>query len=123
DLALAEPDNEKLRTLFSELEFKSWMAGLDEPETEIWIPSTNIKRQYEIVQDEKSFQQWRAALDAAEIFSLDTETTSLDYMTASVVGVSFSIEEGRAAYVPFGHDYMDAPKQLDKKWVLSQLKP
>jgi len=123
DLVLAEQDNEKLRALFSELEFKSWTTELGENQTDLSPKTENMERQYEVVLDEKTFERWISALNTAEIFAVDTETTSLDYMMACVVGVSLSVQAGSAAYVPFGHDYMDAPKQLDKQWVLNKLKP
>jgi len=125
DLALREPDNEQLRILFSDLEFKGWTAELGEPQpgADALPKIEKIERHYETVLDEKTFERWLSALNTAGIFAFDTETTSLDYMTACVVGVSFSVQAGSAAYVPFGHDYMDAPKQLEKQWVLNKLKP
>ena len=69
------------------------------------------------------FEQWLQKLNACEVFAFDTETTSVDYMKAELVGVSFAVEAGQAAYVPLMHDYVDAPEQLDKAWVLAQLKP
>ena len=72
--------------------------------------------------DEKSFKQWLKKLEKAELFAFDTETTSLDYMQARVVGVSFAVEPGEGAYVPFGHDYPDAPQQLSEQQVLGGLK-
>ncbi|MFZ6044357.1 hypothetical protein ACOV11_28185, partial [Vibrio natriegens] len=62
-------------------------------------------------------------LNNAEVVAFDTETDSLDYMVANLVGVSFAVEEGKAAYVPVAHDYLDAPQQLDRDWVLAKLKP
>ena len=64
-----------------------------------------------------------AKLEAAPLFAFDTETTSIDYMQAELVGLSFSHEPGKAAYVPVAHDYLDAPEQLSRDWVLAQLKP
>lgn len=123
DLALKAPDNKRLQILFSNLEFKGWTAELSDTPTDALPKTDNIERHYETVLDEKIFERWLAILNEAEVFAFDTETTSLDYMTACVVGVSFSVQAGKAAYVPFGHDYMDAPKQLDKQWVLNKLKP
>ncbi len=71
----------------------------------------------------KDLDAWLKKLKAADAFAFDTETTSLDYMAARVVGVSFAVEVGEAAYVPFGHDYPGAPKQLSEKDVLGGLKP
>jgi DNA polymerase-1 len=80
-------------------------------------------RDYELVLDEAALERWLSALAASELFAFDTETTSLDYMQARIVGVSFCIEPGRAAYVPLAHDAIDAPAQLDRDTVLARLKP
>ncbi len=80
-------------------------------------------RDYELVLDEAALERWLAALAAADLVAFDTETTSLDYMQARIVGVSFCIEPGRAAYVPLAHDAIDAPPQLDREAVLARLKP
>ncbi len=78
---------------------------------------------YETIVDEAAFSRWLDKLRSAEVFAFDTETDSLDYMVANLVGVSFAVAEGEAAYVPVAHDYLDAPQQLDRDWVLAQLKP
>jgi DNA polymerase I len=120
ELVLAEPDNKKLKEIYAELELKNWLSELGgeaEPTIE------KIATEYETVLDEKSFNTWLEKLQQAKVFSFDTETTSLNYMQAKVVGVSFSVEEGKAAYVPFAHDYPDAPEQLTEKIVLGGLKP
>jgi len=80
-------------------------------------------RDYELVLDAAAFERWLEALGKADLFAFDTETTSLDYMQARIVGVSFCIEPGRAAYVPVAHDAIDAPPQLDRDTVLARLKP
>ena len=80
-------------------------------------------REYETVVDRAALARWLDALGAAELFAFDTETTSLDYMQAEIVGVSFCIEPGRAAYVPLAHDYAGAPEQLPRAEVLAALKP
>jgi len=87
------------------------------------VAEAQLAGNYETVLDKKSFQRWLGKLEKAEIFAFDTETTSLDYMKARVVGVSFAIEAGEAAYVPFAHDYLDAPEQLSEQDVLGVLKP
>jgi DNA polymerase-1 len=79
--------------------------------------------QYHTILEKAEFEHWLQKLTACEVFAFDTETTSVDYMKAELVGVSFAIEAGQAAYVPLMHDYEGAPKQLDKTWVLAQLKP
>jgi DNA polymerase I len=82
-----------------------------------------IARRYETVTRWEDFERWLTALCAAELFAFDTETTSLDYMRAEIVGVSFCIEPGVAAYVPLRHVYPGAPEQLDRERVLGALKP
>lgn len=81
------------------------------------------KSEYDIILDESAFSSWLAKLTTSKKFAFDTETTSVDYMKAELVGVSFAVEVGKAAYVPLTHDYVDAPEQLDRDWVLAQLKP
>jgi DNA polymerase-1 len=83
----------------------------------------NAEKRYEIVTDWAQLERWITALRAAPLFSFDTETTSLDYMKAEIVGVSFATEPGLAAYVPLKHDYPGAPDQLDRDNVLAALKP
>jgi DNA polymerase-1 len=82
-----------------------------------------IPRRYETIADYDTLARWCEALGAAELFAFDTETTSLDYMNTEIVGVSFAIEPGHAAYVPLAHDYPGAPEQLDRQRVLEMLKP
>ncbi len=82
-----------------------------------------IERNYETITTLKSLDAWIKKLSRADIFAFDTETTSLSYMQAEVVGVSFAIAPGTAAYVPMTHDYEDAPKQLDRETVLERLRP
>ena len=83
----------------------------------------DIARRYETITRWEDFERWLAALGAAELFAFDTETTSLDYMRAEIVGVSFCIEPGIAAYVPLAHAYPGVPQQLDRARVLDALKP
>ena len=82
-----------------------------------------IERNYETITTLKSLDAWLKKLNKADIFAFDTETTSLNYKQAEVVGVSFAIAPGTAAYVPMTHDYEDAPKQLDRETVLERLRP
>ncbi|MEJ0007930.1 MAG: DNA polymerase I [Steroidobacteraceae bacterium] len=84
---------------------------------------TPPQRQYETVLTWEQLETWLARLRSAPLFSFDTETTSLDYMVAEIVGVSFCAEPGVAAYVPLGHDYAGAPQQLSRERVLAALKP
>lgn len=110
------PDEHALLHLFTELEFNTWLKNLIKEEKAADV-------HYETLLDEKNFEKWLKQLKAADLFSFDTETTSLDTITADIVGVSFSLKAGEAAYVPLAHDYEGAPKQLNREWVLSQLKP
>jgi len=86
-------------------------------------PIATAERRYETITEWSQFERWLAALQAAPLFSFDTETNSLDYMKAEIVGVSFATEPGVAAYVPLKHDYAGAPAQLDRDKVLAALKP
>ncbi|MHC6646887.1 DNA polymerase I [Alteromonas sp. HB246098] len=140
----SQADIEQLRDLFAEYEFKRWhtevsalMAGGDTSNSETTSSEDNSsaqesekstsvdidKSKYETVLDEARFNAWIAKLEKAELIAFDTETTSLNYMDAELVGVSFCIEEGEAAYVPVAHDYPDAPAQLSREFVLEALKP
>ena len=125
DIEHTEADRAALLALYQEYEFKTWIRELSEdvvedtPEANPPVP----EQDYDLVLSQEAFNSWLEKLRQADYFAFDTETTSLDYMQACVVGVSFSIEPGKAAYVPFGHDYLDAPEQLDGEWVLAQLKP
>jgi len=78
---------------------------------------------YEILCSKQTLEAWLKRLESADLFAVDTETTSLDYMQASLVGLSFAIEPHRAAYVPVAHDYPGVPEQLDRDWVLERLRP
>jgi DNA polymerase I len=86
-------------------------------------PAAELARRYETVTRWEDFERWLSALQAAELFAFDTETTSLDYMRAEIVGISFAIEPGSAAYLPLGHVYPGAPQQLERARVLAALKP
>ena len=122
DLSLSAPDLEALKAWYSRLEFKTWLSEILEGESEK-DPSGEQTPEYEIVLDDKRFNDWIERLSAAKQFAFDTETTSLDYMSADLVGVSFAVDPGRAAYVPFGHRYKGAPEQLEEARVLGALKP
>ncbi|MGN5185921.1 DNA polymerase I [Aeromonas veronii] len=117
----------ELRNLIKELESGgeegSESAGQDEAGDESTAPVAAIETDYRCILDEAEFDGWLEQLKAAPLFAFDTETTSLDYMEARIVGVSFAVEPGKAAYVPFGHDYLGAPVQLSEAVVLGKLKP
>ena len=125
DLTHAEQDLPALAALFQELEFKSWvdeLATQTDVEIAVAVPEP-LEIDYQVVTDENTLAEWIERLAQAELFAFDTETTSLNAISARVVGVSFAVLPGQAAYVPFGHDYMGAPQQLSEKQVLSALKP
>jgi DNA polymerase-1 len=115
------PDKEKLKQLYQELEFRTWLSELIEKQSTI---EKNTKHEnYEIIYEKTHFEHWLHALSSAKLICFDTETTSLNYLDAEIVGLSFAIEPTKAIYIPLAHDYLDAPQQLNKAWVLEQLKP
>ena len=126
DLTPKEPAKEKLIEIFTELEFKNWLKQLlenDDGEQGASSKQDSIETNYETILDEKTFKKWLKRLKDAPIFAFDTETTSIDYMAAELVGVSFAVEAGEAAYVPVAHSYEGAPEQLSRDYVLDALKP
>ena len=111
-LANAEPDREALVEWYTQMEFRAWLEDLlEEGEAPV---VEQFETSYEIITEQQELDRWLQQLKAAELFAFDTETTSLNYMEAKVVGVSFAIEAGKAAYVPLAHDYLGAPEQLDR---------
>ena len=146
DLGLAEgdldsnpPDQDALTALFRELEFKTWLdallQGADDVTPQVAGDDTENDTppavsalacdgvEVTTILDPATLDRWLARLKNATLFAFDTETTSLDYMVAEVVGVSFAVEAGAAAYVPLAHDYPGAPDQLGRDHVLNALKP
>lgn len=120
DLVIGTPDNEALARMFMEFEFKQWTQELLGEAT---TPRKKIQKNYELITTEIDLDRWIDDLEKAELFAFDTETTSLNYMIAELVGVSFCIKAGNAAYVPCGHDYAGAPRQLSRDQLLNRLKP
>lgn len=141
DLRRKPADEAALRDLYTRLGFRNLLRqlGADAPETppsggadsapsgnavlEIPRAVAEAAREYEVVLTRSALDRWLETLRAADAFAFDTETTSLDYMQAEIVGVSFAVEPGSAAYVPLRHDYPGAPDQLDRDTVLELLKP
>ena len=122
DLKIGTPDEDALRQLYAELEFKTWLADLGGL-NEVDEGDGAATAQYEIVFDKKALSRWLKQLSKAPLFAFDTETTSLNAMRARIVGVSFAVKPGEGAYVPLAHDYLDAPLQLNREEVLEALRP
>ncbi|MDC0052698.1 DNA polymerase I [Gammaproteobacteria bacterium] len=137
------PDLNLLGDLFADMEFKAWTTELSQGKTsDTTSPSqapdadkeasaeakdspakAQIQKDYQLVLTEPQLDEWVARIQAAELVAVDTETTSLDYMVADLVGISVAVEAGRAAYIPFGHDYLGVPDQLPRELVMAKLKP
>ncbi len=144
-LRVGEPDLARLRDLYTRLELRALLRSLELPANAADasgdmpvagmgaaviplagiapMPSPDRRRDYEKVMSQESFDAWLAKLAAAPLIAFDTETDSLDYMRATLVGVSFAVSPGAAAYVPLSHDYPGAPEQLNRDKVLAALKP
>ncbi len=121
------PDREALRNHFERIESSRLLASLDRHSSEAVaeeLPHETIDDvDYQTILEQQQFEQWLARLETAELITLDTETTSLDYMQAELVGLSFALETGEACYIPVAHKDPDAPQQLDRDIVLQRLKP
>lgn len=147
DLTVSAPDVDTLQQLFKQYEFKRWLADV---EAGIWLENKKgagakaagaakpavaaeapkalaeaklSQDGYVTILDEATFTDWLARLKKADVFAFDTETDGLDTLTANLIGLSFAIAPGEAAYLPVAHDYLDAPAQLDRAYVLKALKP
>lgn len=151
DITTQPADKDALLKSFTEFEFKGWVAELggslenktasvksssqndskddaNEAGFSAALPVDVIETDYQIIFDQAQLDEWLAKLEKAELFAFDTETTSLNYMEAEIVGFSFAIEAGTAAYVPLAHigpdtQLEDAPTQLNRDAVLAQFKP
>ncbi|MBS1185113.1 MAG: polymerase, partial [Proteobacteria bacterium] len=128
DLTLKPRDTDVLRTLFERYEFRSWLRELDaaataNPELPEQDASGDHRTHYETILSDAQLDAWIARLEAAPAFALDTETTSLNAMQAELVGISFAVAHGEAAYLPLAHHYAGAPAQLDRAAALAKLKP
>ncbi len=139
DLSIKAPDNTVLAELYSACEFRRWLsevlasgqstAAVSTPQQGDLLadsppPAANTANatSYQTVLDKAAFTQMLAEIQQAQLTALDTETTSLDYMQAELVGLSFAVSPGQAWYVPVAHDYVGAPAQLARDWVLAELK-
>jgi len=125
ELLKSDPESALLRKIYTRLELRTLLrqlddaAGADDPATEK-APAT--KGNYQTILTREDFASWLAKIDGADLVAIDTETTSLDYMQAELVGISLAVKEGEAAYIPVAHDYPGAPDQLDRGEVLTALK-
>ena len=136
-LANQAPDSDKLLSQFQDLEFKTWINELSSPESENKTADVAVKKdvetkvtpsepdtiQYETILDSQQFSVWLDRLQNCSLLAVDTETTSLNYMIADLVGISVAVDAGSAAYIPFGHDYLGVPDQLSRDTVLNAMKP
>ncbi len=124
-LVVKNIDTEVLATAFQRYGFNRWLSELEDEGVDIASTepiSVKEAKEYEAVLDDTAFKQWLERIKTCDLMALDTETTSVNYMTAQMVGISICIGED-ACYIPLKHDYLDAPKQLDKDDVLARLKP
>ncbi|KNX80769.1 DNA polymerase I [Pseudomonas sp. 250J] len=130
-LVCGEPDREALLALYTEMEFKSWVAEVQRSApkaggsvaADVEPVAEKVEPKYETILDQARFDAWLEKLRQAPLFAFDTETTGLDAQQAQLVGLSFAVEPHEAAYVPLAHDYEGAPAQLDRDAVLLALKP
>ncbi|WAB97996.1 DNA polymerase I [Pseudomonas putida] len=129
-LVCGEPDREALLALYTEMEFKSWIADVQRDAARagdevapVQAPAAKVEPNYETILDQARFDAWLEKLRQAPLFAFDTETTGLDAQKAQLVGLSFAVEPHEAAYVPLAHDYEGAPLQLDREAVLLALQP
>lgn len=133
DLSIASMDKLTLKEMFAELEFKRWLSEVSsdpsnsdqdtkEDASETQKPTVAID-QYEIVYSEEQLSQLITKIEKADYYAIDTETTSLDYMEAQLVGLSFAFVDNTSYYLPLAHDYQGAPEQLNINDVLDRLKP
>ena len=124
DLVVSTPDRQQLQALYARLEFKTWLDELLDANPAAEPAAAQQPRpEFEIILDEPAFANWLQRLQAAELIAIDTETTSLDYMSAELVGLSFAVAPGEAAYLPVAHDYPGAPTQLPRDKVLERMRP
>ncbi|MFP9228686.1 DNA polymerase I [Pectobacterium cacticida] len=144
-LTVKEPNVDELYRLFSRYEFKRWLSDV---ESGTWLESKKSNQPvpavnkavvessteesnapalsadgYVTILDEETLLDWVERIKQAGVFAFDTETDGLDTLTANLIGLSFAIKPGEAAYLPLAHDYLDAPEQLDRAKVLALFKP
>ncbi len=130
ELVITEPDAEALKPLLQRYEFKSWLNELEGKQGSSASSAHAIpklpkigKKNYQQIANAEDLDRWINSIESAGFVAFDTETTSLNYMDAEIVGLSFAVKMGEAAYVPLAHDYEGAPQQLDRDETLAKLKP
>ncbi|MFT5500092.1 MAG: DNA polymerase-1 [Woeseiaceae bacterium] len=125
DLTRVAADEKVLRPLYQRLELKRLLRQLDEAAEdaiEVVAPQKQSKGDYQTILQQKDFDHWLEKVNSAELVAVDTETTSINYMQAELVGISLAVRKGEAAYIPLTHDYPGAPDQLDRDTVLEALR-
>jgi DNA polymerase-1 len=130
DLVPTEPDLTVLRRFYREFEFKSWLeevnsadAATDAASAEEAGPPAQVETDYDLILNEAQLSEWVQRLSDQELIAVDTETTSINYMDAELVGFSFAVSPGRAAYLPVAHDYPGAPDQISLATAIEALRP
>jgi DNA polymerase-1 len=117
DLLRLNPDEDRLNALFNELEFKAMLTKQNSKKEKV------TEKKYDLVLSEKDLQKWIKKIKKANVFAIDTETSSLDILSSELIGISLSISEGEACYIPIGHVYEDCPKQLSLEYIKQHLRP
>ena len=126
DLKRDPADRDLLLKEFGRLEFKGWLAELEGGQNEgenAQLPQAIVEKSYELITSIERLEEWVNRLKSVSFFAIDTETTSIDYMSAQLVGVSFAVGVGEAAYLPLAHDYVGVPEQVDFDRAINALKP
>ncbi|MFQ5608749.1 MAG: DNA polymerase I, partial [Woeseiaceae bacterium] len=119
----AEADVRALRRIYEHYELRTLLKQLDDGADAVPLPEADTNAgEYETILDWKTFDRWLTKLEKAKLSAFDTETTSLEYMEAEVVGLSFSVKPGEAAYLPVAHDYPGAPDQLPRDEVFDRMR-
>jgi DNA polymerase-1 len=117
-------NDQELLSWFKKLELKTWAneITINQHKDDIKTSIETKKVEYHIIYTEAELESWLEKLESSEYFSFDTETTSLNYMEAKIVGISLAIEPFKAVYIPLGHDYLGAPEQMNCEKTLQKLK-
>jgi DNA polymerase-1 len=123
DLNPGPPQTDELRSIYEHFELKRLLDSLPADQAGQISEQETEPGDYETILTKKRFDVWLKKIERADLVALDTETTSINYMEAELVGLSFAVEPNAAAYLPVAHRYADAPRQLDRDTVLARLKP